>query len=185
MGTGAEDRGSAITLGEWNGLEEASALEAALPCNGSHAWARELVAARPFAREEELFKASDRIWMMLTETDWNEAFRSHPRIGASHAQSASAQSLRWSAGEQAAVGEDVSVQAALHTVNVAYEAKFGRIFLVCATGRSAAEILGILERRLQNEPHSELLEAAEQQRRITQLRLRKWLGCPSPGCDDV
>jgi 2-oxo-4-hydroxy-4-carboxy-5-ureidoimidazoline decarboxylase len=62
--------------------------------------------------------------------------------------------------------------------NREYEARFGRIFIICATGKSAAEMLAILHQRLSNDPRAELLEAAEQQRQITQLRLRKWLGVP-------
>ena len=169
----------------WNSSIHAAAMEAILPCNGSRAWARELVAARPFPTQESLFEASDRVWMGLPECDWKEAFSSHPRIGSPHSETASEQSLAWSSGEQHALGITASVQTELREANEAYEAKFSRIFLVCATGRSAAEILLVLKRRMGNDPQTELLEAAEQQRRITQLRLRKWLGMPPANCDEV
>jgi 2-oxo-4-hydroxy-4-carboxy-5-ureidoimidazoline decarboxylase len=83
----------------------------------------------------------------------------------------------WSSQEQrAASSPDEAVKAALAEGNRLYEEKFGRIFIVCASGRSAAEILGILERRMENSAELELKQAAEQQGQITQLRLRRWLG---------
>ena len=156
-----------------------------LPCNGSRAWASSVANARPFASPAALFAAADAAWRGLPPNDWLEAFASHPRIGEAHAKSATAQSLRWSAGEQAAADPDGDVKAALAEGNRLYEARFGRVFLVCATGKSAAEMLSILQARLGNDERTELLEAAEQQRRITQLRLRKWLGLPSASCEGV
>lgn len=106
-----------------------------------------------------------------------EAFRSHPRIGESHGSaSAPVRSATWSGEEQRRVGtasEDIKM--ALAEGNRAYEQRFNRIFIVCATGKSAAEILEILRRRLHNDEATELHEAAEQQRQIAQLRLKKWL----------
>jgi 2-oxo-4-hydroxy-4-carboxy-5-ureidoimidazoline decarboxylase len=84
--------------------------------------------------------------------------------------------LKWSAGEQAAAKADTHATDALDAANREYERKFGRIFIVCATGRSAAEILAALRARMANDAATEWNEAAEQQRQITQLRLRKWLG---------
>ena len=75
------------------------------------------------------------------------------------------------------------IQAQVREGNRAYEAKFGRIFIVCAAGKSSAVILELLQQRMNNDPQAELLEAAEQQRRITQLRLRKWLAMPAVSCD--
>ena len=105
-----------------------------------------------------------------------EAFHSHPRIGESLPVTGSTQSVGWSVEEQqrvGAAGEDVKV--ALVEGNREYEQRFNRIFIVCATGKSALEILGILRRRLRNEQTTELHEAVEQQRLITHLRLKKWL----------
>jgi 2-oxo-4-hydroxy-4-carboxy-5-ureidoimidazoline decarboxylase len=164
-------------LTHWNSLDADAAAREVLPCCGSHAWAESLAAHRPFADPAQLFAASDRIWTVLPEPAWREAFDSHPRIGQQHARSATAQSLSWSSAEQsAAMSDEDATKLALAEGNRQYEEKFGRIFIVCASGKSAAEILAILNARLNNTPAAELLEAAEQQRQITQLRLRRWLG---------
>lgn len=164
-------------LSRWNALDAVSAARAILPCCGSRAWAEAVVGRRPFASEQELFNASDAVWAGLPEDAWHAAFDSHPRIGQQHARAASATSLAWSAAEQsAAVLPDEAARLALAEANRRYEATFGRIFIVCASGRSAAEILALCERRMTNDAATELLEAAEQQRQITQLRLRRWLG---------
>src|SRR5208282_1460144 len=119
----------------------------------------------------------DDIWRSLAELDWLEAFRSHPRIGESRAPNiVSPRSAEWSEQEQRNVADaSDAVKIALAETNRAYERRFRRIFIVCATGKSPAEILNILQRRLENDDHAELEEAAEQQRQITQIRLRKWL----------
>jgi 2-oxo-4-hydroxy-4-carboxy-5-ureidoimidazoline decarboxylase len=164
-------------LERWNELDAGVAAGEVLPCCGSRAWAERLAARRPFASTEELFAESDAVWWALPERDWQEAFDSHPRIGQQHARAATAESLKWSSEEQrTAMSPDEAVKGALAEGNRLYEEKFGRIFIVCASGRSADEILGTLERRLQNSDEAELKEAAEQQRQITQLRLRRWLG---------
>ena len=165
-----------MTLNEWNAMSAGEAAAAVLPCCGSAAWAEQLAGLRPFASLEELSKASDKVWGGLPERDWQEAFDSHPRIGQGHAKAATAKSLAWSEGEQAAANPDDAARAALELGNAAYEAKYGRIFIVCATGKSAAEMLDILKKRMENDAATELREAAEQQRLITQIRLRKWLG---------
>lgn len=166
------------TLENWNRLEQDAAMHVILPCNGSRAWAIGVVNLYPFNTPEELFAASDKVWASLSEKDWQEAFDSHPRIGESKAKAATAKSEAWSAGEQTAANPDAATLTELAEANQAYEKKFGRIFIVCATGKTAAEMLAILERRMNNDPKAELQEAAEQQRQITQLRLRKWLGLP-------
>jgi len=164
-------------LDGWNGLDSAHAAREILPCCGSSAWAAALAARRPFASPEELFAASDAVWCELPEGDWQEAFDSHPRIGQQHAKAATAESLNWSSHEQrAAMSQDEAVKAELAEGNRRYEEKFGRIFIVCAAGKSAAEIFAILRERMENPADVELNEAAEQQRQITQLRLRRWLG---------
>ena len=163
-------------LEDWNRLEQETATKVILPCNGSLAWAIGVVNLYPFETPEELFAASDKVWLALPEKDWQQAFDSHPRIGEHKAKAATAQSLKWSAGEQSAANPDEATQTALAAANKEYEQKFGRIFIVCATGKSAAEMLAILQRRLASDPATELKEAAEQQRQITQIRLRKWLG---------
>ncbi|HEX5284625.1 MAG TPA: 2-oxo-4-hydroxy-4-carboxy-5-ureidoimidazoline decarboxylase [Bryocella sp.] len=169
-------------LGEWNGLDAARAVDVILPCNGSRAWAEGVVQLRPFGDVEDLFAAADRVWQSLAESDWKSAFDSHPRLGERKAKAATEKSLHWSAGEQSAADGDDVAQQALAEGNREYEAKFGRIFLLCATGRSAEEMLTILRQRMRNDANTELREAAEQQRLITQLRLRKWLGMPALTC---
>ena len=165
-------------LDRWNLLPADAAAREILPCCGSPVWAEKLAAQRPFTTPESLCAASDAIWLTLPEPDWQQAFDSHPRIGQRHAQVATAQSLSWSSGEQGAAmaSQDEAAKAALAEANREYEAKFGRIFLICASGKSTAEILAILQDRMSNTPEEELREAVEQQRQITQLRLRHWLG---------
>jgi 2-oxo-4-hydroxy-4-carboxy-5-ureidoimidazoline decarboxylase len=172
---------SEAVLKRWNELDADVAAREILPCCGSSAWAESIAARRPFADAGELFEASDAIWAGLPEDAWQQAFDSHPRIGQQHARSATAESLAWSSGEQSAAQSSADPNAdatklALAEANRQYEEKFGRIFIVCATGKSAAEILAICNTRRNNSAAEEMLEAAEQQRQITQLRLRKWLG---------
>ena len=164
-----------MTLVDWNAMSMNEAAQAILPCCGSQAWAAKLAGMRPFAAFEDLSAASDAVWWGLPVEDWQQAFDSHPRIGQGHAKAATAKSLAWSEGEQAAANPDDADRAALALANAAYEKRFGRIFIVCATGKSAGEMLSILEGRMTNDDATEMREAAEQQRLITQLRLRKWL----------
>jgi 2-oxo-4-hydroxy-4-carboxy-5-ureidoimidazoline decarboxylase len=168
------------TLERWNALDTPDAAAAILPCNGSQAWADQLAALRPFATAFDLTCTADIVWRSLDEPAQQQAFDSHPRIGEHHAKSATPTSLALSATEQSAAQLTPDTQAALAAANRAYEEKFGRIFIVCATGKSAEEMLTILQHRLSNYPTTELREAAEQQRQITQLRLRKWLADPAP-----
>jgi 2-oxo-4-hydroxy-4-carboxy-5-ureidoimidazoline decarboxylase len=164
-------------LARWNSLDPATAAREALSCCGSQAWAVALASRRPIGDEASLIETSSSIWLALPEEAWQEAFDSHPRIGQTHAQThATEESLRWSTQEQrAALSEDGSARLALEEANRRYEQKFGRIFIVCATGKTSAEMLAILEARMKNDAATELREAAEQQRQITELRLHRWL----------
>jgi 2-oxo-4-hydroxy-4-carboxy-5-ureidoimidazoline decarboxylase len=164
-------------LTRWNALDAESAAREILPCCGSSAWAAQLAAKRPIPNDSTLLETSKSIWLSLPEEAWQQAFDSHPRIGQKHAQSqATEESLRWSAQEQrTAISEDDDAKLVLEQANHRYEQRFGRIFIVCATGKSVSEILNILETRMHNDPQTELREAAEQQRQITELRLRRWL----------
>jgi 2-oxo-4-hydroxy-4-carboxy-5-ureidoimidazoline decarboxylase len=161
----------------WNRLSSQQAQSAILPCCGSRAWARRMADRRPLPDEATLLSASDQTWEKLAEADWMEAFQSHPRVGESQArQPVSPQSAAWSSREQQGVkNTGDTIRIALAQANRQYERRFGRIFIVCATGKSGEEILQILRRRLQNDPETELGEAAEQQRQITRIRLKKWL----------
>jgi 2-oxo-4-hydroxy-4-carboxy-5-ureidoimidazoline decarboxylase len=164
-------------LMRWNELRAGEAAEEVLPCCGSKAWAQAMAARRPIPNEAALLATSDEVWTSLSESDWVEAFCGHPRIGESHTPaSSSARSAAWSGEEQRRAGTaNEDVKSALAEANRAYEQRFHRIFIVCANGKSAPEILEILRRRLQNDDTTELHEAAEQQRQITHLRLKKWL----------
>lgn len=166
-----------VALDRWNALPVDEAANEILPCCGSRAWARGMAARRPFSDEASVLAASDETWRSLSEQDWMEAFASHPRIGESRAApSATARSAAWSSQEQSdAAAADDAVKVALREANGEYERRFGRTFIVCATGKSGSEILQILSQRLQNDDRTEIREAAEQQRQISQIRLRKWL----------
>lgn len=167
---------SAILM-RWNELATAEAAREILPCCGSQRWAHALARLRPLTDAEALLAQSDEIWWQLDPADWSEAFSSHPRIGEKKApESATAKSADWSRQEQGGVAcSSESIQEQLKRANDDYEQRFGRIYIVCASGKSVEEMLAILYRRLENDEASELREAAEQQRQITQLRLRKWL----------
>jgi len=164
-------------LARWNALPLEEAACEILPCCGSNAWATAMAARRPMPDEFAMLAASDEIWRGLGEADWLEAFRSHPRIGESRAENNSGvQSSAWSEQEQqkAATAEE-ALKTALKWGNREYEQKFGRVFIVCATGKSAGEILEILRRRLHNDDATDLQLAAEEQRQIIQIRLKKWV----------
>ena len=164
-------------LARWNSLDPATAAREALPCCGSRAWATALASRRPIVDEASLVDASTSIWLALPEEAWREAFDSHPRIGQTRAQTyATEESLSWSANEQrTALTENKAAKLALEKANRRYEQKFGRIFIMCAAGKTSGEMLAILEARMKNDAATELHEAAEQQRQITQLRLHRWL----------
>ncbi len=163
-------------LSVWNTLDSESAVAALLNCCAAHRWARAVAAHRPYINESQLFEAADKAWAVTDELDWMQAFKAHPRIGERTAAYASRQSSSWSEEEQsdATTAQD-AILAELATANASYEEKFGFTYIVCATGKSAEEMLAILRRRLASKRPFELREAAEQQRQITQLRLRKWL----------
>ncbi len=163
-------------LDAWNAMDPAEARTALRHCCASQRWAAGVVAGRPYGDEAELAAASDQVWATMQEPDWMQAFAAHPRIGDQKPAHASAQSTSWSSQEQAQVSAaQMEILARLAAGNVRYEELFGFTYIVCATGKSAEEMLAILERRLTSDRESELKEAAEQQRQITQIRLRKWL----------
>jgi OHCU decarboxylase len=173
----AQKQNTKDVLVRWNALQSNQAEADILSCCGSRAWARGMAARRPILNAAALLAACDEVWRNLPESDWMEAFRSHPRIGESHAPAASApRSVAWSGEEQQRVGAATEdIKSVLAEGNRTYEQRFHRIFIVCAAGKSAPEILEILKRRLRNDEATELQEAAEQQRQIAHFRLKKWL----------
>jgi len=163
-------------LAEWNRAVAEDALEAMIACCGARRWASAMVDRRPFASIVDLSEAADLAWNEMQEVDWLEAFACHPRIGERKAVHASAQSVAWSRQEQAsAASASERILSELAEGNVLYAERFGFTYIVCATGKSAEEMLAILQRRLTNDRDTELREAAEQQRQILQIRLGKWL----------
>lgn len=163
-------------LARLNALPRHEAETTLLSCCGSSEWARRLTAARPFGSEEELAGTSDRIWRDLPKADWLEAFSAHPKIGSS-APAGSGPARDWSREEQRGTeGAPSDTLADLAAVNRDYEKRFRHIFIVCASGRSAEEMLSIARRRLGNDPETELAVAAEEQRKITRIRLARLLG---------
>jgi OHCU decarboxylase len=142
-----------------------------------------MAAARPFADAGAMSAAADAIWRALGRADWLEAFAAHPKIGAGRSGGSDrpggpggSRGSGWSDEEQAGVADaGDETRRRLAQANREYEARFGYIFIVCATGRTAVEMLALLEGRLRHDAGEELRVAAEEQRRITQLRLRKLL----------
>jgi 2-oxo-4-hydroxy-4-carboxy-5-ureidoimidazoline decarboxylase len=140
-------------------------------------WVERMLAARPFGDAARLLAAAEDAWAGLSPDDWREAFAHHPRIGDKDALRARFASTReWAAGEQAgAMAASEDVLEALARENQAYLERFGYIFIVCATGKSATEMLELLRARLRNDTAAELRVAAAEQARITRLRLEKLL----------
>jgi allantoicase len=161
----------------FNHLSRAQARKALLDCCGSNKWAEQVVAQRPFASDTHLHEAADKVWAQLGCKDLLEAFRHHPPIGGADAKEKQSKTARqWSVEEQgAAQRSSAETLAVLAAANEAYQAAFGHVFLICATGKTSEEILQNLQQRLSNDPEVELRVAAEEQRKITRLRLQKLL----------
>jgi len=140
-----------------------------LACCGSREWARRMMESQPFRTAGQLLETADRVWWELGPKDWLEAFAAHPRIGE---RTADAQAGQEQSGVENAEAETLAKIAA---GNRLYEERFGHIYIVCATGKSAAQMLSILESRLGADADTELRVAAGEQRQITRLRLEKWL----------
>jgi 2-oxo-4-hydroxy-4-carboxy-5-ureidoimidazoline decarboxylase len=157
-------------------MSEPEARDALERCCGANRWVAGMLAARPFDDDGALFEAADSVWATLDRDDYLEAFSHHPRIGASLAELRARfpSTSSWSSQEQAGVGaaEERTLEA-LRAANAAYLERFGYIFIVCASGKSADEMLALLLERLNNAPDDELRVAAAEQAKITRLRLEK------------
>ncbi len=172
-----------MQLAELNATDVDSARGEFLMCCGSARWARLMTEARPFADVNTMIARGEAIWDSLDAGDWLEAFSAHPRIGAGAAtsppagaagQAGPAEPRTWSGQEQAGMTDaDDATRRRLVEANAAYASRFGYIFIICATGRTAAEMLDALERRMRNDAGTELGVAAGEQRRILALRLAK------------
>jgi 2-oxo-4-hydroxy-4-carboxy-5-ureidoimidazoline decarboxylase len=156
-----------------NAAGDSDARELLRVCCGATAWIEQMLAARPFASREEALDAARRIWFSLPADSWREAFAHHPRIGdVESLQRKFASTVHLSQREQSGVNAArPEVLQALVDGNRAYEARFGHIFIVCATGKSADEMLVLLNARLSHTPEEELNVAAEEHAKICALRL--------------
>ena len=150
-------------------------------CCGSQAWVQGMLAHRPFGTLNHLLAEAEEVWWSLGPDDWREAFDHHPRIGERVSAAPQGETARaWSSDEQrGAAAAAAGTRQALAEGNREYERRFGHIFLVCATGKSAEEMLALLRPRLSNDPATELRVAAAEQAKITRLRLEKLFGGPS------
>ncbi|HEX4002496.1 MAG TPA: allantoicase [Candidatus Acidoferrales bacterium] len=164
-------------IARFNELAPAQASKALLDCCGSRAWVAAILARRPYHSDNDFFVAADAIWSGLSRRDWLEAFRHHPPIGAGKAAAQqSTEARKWSAGEQSVAQQaSANALAEIAEANFEYQSKFGYVFLICATGKSADQILAALRKRMANNSKTEIQIAAEEQRKITRLRLEKLL----------
>lgn len=164
-----------MDLVRWNAMSADEARSAFLRCCGSTCWAEAMTAGRPYGAPADVLVAAEAAEATLTRGDWLEAFAAHPKIGdVGSLRAKFASTASWSASEQQGMAEATDdVIAELADANRRYEERFGHIFIVCASGRSAEEMLGLLKQRLGNAPEVELAIAAEEQKKITRLRLEK------------
>lgn len=159
-----------------NDASQTEARAALTRCCGSSAWVERMLVRRPFVDDDAVYRAAEDAWNVASREDVLEALTHHPEIGASldALREKFANTASWSAGEQGAVAAaDEATLVALRDGNVAYRERFGHIFVVCATGKSAQEMLGLLEARMDNAPEDELWIAAAEQGKITRIRLEK------------
>jgi OHCU decarboxylase len=165
--------GVSVSIEELNRLALEDAGELFTACCGSSRWVEEMVARRPFENIEALLATADEVWRATGPADWEEAFAAHPRIGEPEGGK-DGRAEGWSREEQRrAARTDEETQRAIAEGNAEYERRFGRIYIVCASGRSAEELLADLRARLDSNPERERARAAEEQRKITKIRLRR------------
>ena len=164
-----------MSLSDVNALSVEDATHAFMQCCTSSTWVKRMVESRPYADAEALVQAANENWLDLQEADFLEAFEGHPKIGdVSSLKAKYANTKELASGEQSGVNAaDEATIEALANGNTEYEKKFGFIFIVCATGKSAGEMLELLNARLPNDRDTELKNAAEEQRKIFHIRLNK------------
>jgi 2-oxo-4-hydroxy-4-carboxy-5-ureidoimidazoline decarboxylase len=164
-----------VNTAQLDAMDEATAREALTRCCGSSRWVEHMLAARPYGTPEALWAACERADARMTDADQAEAFRHHPRIGDLESlRTRFASTAAWAGREQA--GASAASEATLRALaegNAAYEARFGYLFIVCATGLTGDQMLARLQERLRNDPASEWVIACGEQARIARLRLEK------------
>ncbi|MBI3547818.1 MAG: 2-oxo-4-hydroxy-4-carboxy-5-ureidoimidazoline decarboxylase [Elusimicrobia bacterium] len=165
-----------MDLAELNALPAKRAKEEFAKCCGASCWVERMCGGRPYADKNDLLSSASLHWKGLGREDWIEAFSHHARIGDREILRAKSKTKSWEQGEQSGVkAAPESVLDELVDANRKYEKRFGFIFLVCATGKTAAEMLGFLKQRMKNEADVELRIAAGEQEKILLLRLEKLL----------
>jgi 2-oxo-4-hydroxy-4-carboxy-5-ureidoimidazoline decarboxylase len=164
-----------MKLSEFNALSTDEAVKDLLRCCGSRRWAMQMAARRPYTSLEAVMRMADECWAKLDRADYLEAFSHHPKIGdVASLRAKFASTATWASSEQSAVQTaPEEVLRRLAEGNDRYEKRFGYIFIVCATGKTAEEMLALLETRLRNRADVELRIAAGEQAKITRIRLGK------------
>lgn len=168
---------SGVTLETFNKMSDEEARKSLEMCCGAKRWISRMAEKRPFKSPAEVYLNAEQIWFGLSETDWLQAFAHHPKIGdidSLRTKFASTAALA-GAEQSGALSATEAVLRDLKTKNEAYEKKFGFIFIVCATGKTAAQMLSVLNGRLEGQRPTELHQAAVEQAKITKLRLEKLL----------
>lgn len=172
---------ASVGISRLNALPKEEAVAALLTCCGSKKWAEKVAARRPFVEPGALLDEAGRIWLDLEKKDWLEAFGHHPRIGerrlaASAAKFGGAEGVAVASREQSGMASATEEQRREFALgNEEYEKRFGHVFLICATGKTAGQMLEQLRARLGNDRSMELANAAREQAMITRLRLERWL----------
>lgn len=166
-----------MTLHNINYMPIEDARSQFMQCCTASAWVEQMIAGRPFTDTDSLFQQANNYWENLTEPDYLEAFSGHPKIGDLNSLREKYACTKRIAGSEQAGINNASEQTlqVLADGNHAYEQKFGFIFIVCATGKTAGGMLKLLQQRLLNDRNTELKNAAEEQRKITRIRLEKLL----------
>jgi 2-oxo-4-hydroxy-4-carboxy-5-ureidoimidazoline decarboxylase len=166
-----------MTIHDFNHLPKEQLKEALFKCCGSTAWVKKMLTVFPVEDYVDLMEDAEEQWYKCTEEDWKEAFTHHPKIGdVDSLKEKFSATAQWASAEQSGINSaSERIFQELAEGNHAYEEKFGYIFIVCATGKRADEMLGILQSRLPNDPQKEIEVAADQQMQITKLRLEKLL----------
>jgi 2-oxo-4-hydroxy-4-carboxy-5-ureidoimidazoline decarboxylase len=164
-----------MTIAKLNSLKPQAAADELFKCCGSTNWAKKLSEQRPFKNFHDLVATSDEVWQKSSKADGLEAFTHHPKIGdIKNLEKKFAATKEWAGGEQAAVNvANQVVLQALEKGNEDYEKKFGFIFIVCASGKSAEEMLALLNERMGNDKDTEIKIAMAEQNKITKIRLKK------------
>lgn len=164
-----------MTIAKLNSLKPQAAADELFKCCGSANWAKKLSEQRPFKNLHDLVATSDEVWQKCSKSDGLEAFTHHPKIGdLKNLEKKFASTKEWAGGEQAGVNvANQIVLQALAKGNEDYEKKFGFIFIVCAIGKSAEEMLALLNERMGNDKETEIKIAMAEQNKITKIRLKK------------